>query len=329
MLDLAKRIAAIEDPADRMRLGAQLLGDEFQILYPLLLKGADGFNVAAAEVDRFGGALSAKEIQDLQATNAKIEELKNQLSRNVAKVVADNAESINALADSLFTLADGAIKATGEFVKFIDTEQRYRNSVASLPQGLSPDQRAAAVGDLNRRFGRRETVTGSYLGGLITTKDVRFEPNALSDLAGVAGYVERSLASVSGSCRGQRCPRQREPCAALGHGGRRRLGASVQRGRTICPDRLWHVRRTAVLPRQGDRDGTGADRFDRHRAFRIARFPTYTGWADFVSDPRRTGRPRRAKLVHRPLGLPRGWFILCDLGGSGQRHDGQPRWRSG
>lgn len=181
MLDLAKRIAAIEDPADRMRLGAQLLGDEFQILYPLLLKGADGFNVAAAEVDRFGGALSAKEIQDLQATNAKIEELKNQLSRNVAKVVADNAESINALADSLFTLADGAIKATGEFVKFIDTEQRYRNSVASLPQGLSPDQRAAAVGDLNRRFGRRETVTGSYLGGLITTKDVRFEPNALSD----------------------------------------------------------------------------------------------------------------------------------------------------
>jgi len=181
MLDLAKRIAAIEDPADRMRLGAQLLGDEFQILYPLLLKGADGFNVAAAEVDRFGGALSAKEIQDLQATNAKIEELKNQLSRSVAKVVADNAESINALADSLFTLADGAIKATGEFVKFIDTEQRYRNSVASLPQGLSPDQRAAAVGDLNRRFGRRETVTGSYLGGLITTKDVRFEPNALSD----------------------------------------------------------------------------------------------------------------------------------------------------
>lgn len=181
MLDLAKRIAAIEDPADRMRLGAQLLGDEFQILYPLLLKGADGFNVAAAEVDRFGGALSAKEIQDLQATNVKIEELKNQLSRNVAKVVADNAESINALADSLFTLADGAIKATGEFVKFIDTEQRYRNSVASLPQGLSPDQRAAAVGDLNRRFGRRETVTGSYLGGLITTKDVRFEPNALSD----------------------------------------------------------------------------------------------------------------------------------------------------
>ncbi len=181
MLDLAKRIAAIEDPADRMRLGAQLLGDEFQILYPLLLKGADGFNVASAEVDRFGGALSAKEIQDLQATNAKIEELKNQLSRSVAKVVADNAESINALADSLFTLADGAIKATGEFVKFIDTEQRYRNSVASLPQGLSPDQRAAAVGDLNRRFGRRETVTGSYLGGLITTKDVRFEPNALSD----------------------------------------------------------------------------------------------------------------------------------------------------
>lgn len=191
LLDLATRIAAIEDPAERLRLGSQLLGDEFQILYPLLLKGADGFNAAAAEVDRFGGALSAKEIQDLQQINANITNLKDQLSRSVAKVVAENADAINALADSLFGLAEGAVKASGDLLGFMRTEAQYRQQVGSLPKGLSPEQRAAAVGNLDRRFGRRETVTGSYLGGLITTKDVRFVPSVNSDWAGPGGFLSR------------------------------------------------------------------------------------------------------------------------------------------
>ena len=231
MLDLAKRISAIEDPAERLRLGSQLLGDEFQILYPLLLKGADGFNVAAAEVDRFGGALSAKEIQDLQATNAKIEELKNQLSRSVAKVVADNAESINALADTLFRLADGAVKATGDFVKFMGTASQYADAVAALPKGLSADQRAVAVGDLNRRFGRRETVTGSYLGGLVTTKDVRFEQNALTDPRFFGGqtYGQSLLAEFARDRQGSG---NAAPPRVTGGGSQRRTGGGGGRSPT-------------------------------------------------------------------------------------------------
>ncbi|MBD3762439.1 hypothetical protein [Rhizorhabdus sp.] len=191
MLDLATRIAAIEDPAKRVQLGVQLLGDDFKNLYPLLLNGADGFNAAAAEVDRFGGALSAKEIQDLQQINANITNLKDQLSRSVAKVVAENADAINALADSLFGLAEGAVKASGDLLTFMRTEAQYRQQVSSLPKGLSPEQRAAAVGNLNRRFGRREVVTGSYFGGLITTKDVRFVPSVNSDWAGPGGFLSR------------------------------------------------------------------------------------------------------------------------------------------
>jgi hypothetical protein len=193
MLDLANRIAAIEDPAERVRLGSQLLGDEFKNLYPLLLDGADGFNAAAAELDKFGGALSAEEIQKLDETNRKIEELKNQLSRSVAQVVADNADAINAMADSLFNLAGAAVKATGDFLTFMNTQARYDQAVAALPKGLSDDQRAAAISDLDRRFGRRERVTSSFLGGLVQFKDVRFQPDVNSDWGGAGGFLSRYL----------------------------------------------------------------------------------------------------------------------------------------
>jgi len=193
MLDLAQRIAGIEDPAERVRVGTQLLGDEFKTLYPLLLSGADGFNAAAAEIDKFGGALSAQEIQKLDETNRKIEELKNQLSRSIAKVVAENADSINVLADSLFNLAAGAVQATGDFLTFMNTKARYDQAVAALPKNLSGDQRAAAVSDLDRRFGRRERVISTALGGLIQFKDVRFQPDVNSDWAGPGGYLSRML----------------------------------------------------------------------------------------------------------------------------------------
>ncbi|MEQ5789086.1 hypothetical protein J3454_14410 [Erythrobacter sp. NFXS35] len=191
MLDLVQRIAAIEDPSERARLGTQLLGDEFKTLHPLLLEGADGFNAAAAEIDRFGGALSAEEIRKLDETNRKIEEMKNQLSRSVAKVVADNADSINALADSLFNLADASIKATGDFITFLNTQARYDQAVAALPRGLTGEAREGAMADLDRRFGRRETVTSTALGGLIKFKDVRFQPGVESDWAGPGGYLSR------------------------------------------------------------------------------------------------------------------------------------------
>lgn len=191
MLDLAKRIADINDPAERVRVGTQLLGDEFKNIYPLLLNGADGFTKAAAELDRFGGALSAKEIQDLAETNRKIEDLKNQLSISVAKVVAENATAINSLADSLFNLADGAIKGAGELLTFMDTAQRYRREVLSLPKNLTPEQRDSAIANLDQRYGRRETVTGSYLFGTIKTKDVRFVPSPYTDWSGPGSFLSR------------------------------------------------------------------------------------------------------------------------------------------
>lgn len=156
MLDLAKRIASISEPTERVRLGQQLLGDDFKALYPLLLQGADGFSKAAAEADRFGMMLSAEEIQDLDATNRKIEELKNQLQRSAAKVVAENADAITSLTESLLGLADAALKGAGAWSQFMNSVGDYSAAAESLPKGMSPAARAKALQGLDTVYGRRD-----------------------------------------------------------------------------------------------------------------------------------------------------------------------------
>ncbi len=82
MLDLATRISAIEDPAERIRVGMQLLGDDFKNLYPLLLNGADGFNSASAEMERFGGVLTLRASCKSKQALTDIQETADWLSRS-------------------------------------------------------------------------------------------------------------------------------------------------------------------------------------------------------------------------------------------------------
>lgn len=118
MLDLAKRIAEIENPAERVRLGQQLLGDEFKNLHPLLLQGAEGFRQAATDLGEFGAMLSREEIQNLQETNAKIEQMKAVLSIKVAGIVAENADSIIGLADAIATLTGSMVEYARRYPEF-------------------------------------------------------------------------------------------------------------------------------------------------------------------------------------------------------------------
>jgi hypothetical protein len=118
MLDLARRIAAIEDPSERIRRGTQLLGDQFKTLYPLLLDGAEGFEQTASEARRFGEVLTQKEIEDLDTINRKIEDLKNQLSRSIAKTVAENADAILGLADAIGKLTSSIVRYANEYPAF-------------------------------------------------------------------------------------------------------------------------------------------------------------------------------------------------------------------
>lgn len=118
MLDLAKRIADVEDPSERVRLGMQLLGDDFKNLYPLLLQGAEGFRQATADLGEFGAMLTHEEIRNLEQTNAKIEQMKTVLSIRVAGVVAENANAILGLADAIATLTGSMVKYASEYPRF-------------------------------------------------------------------------------------------------------------------------------------------------------------------------------------------------------------------
>jgi hypothetical protein len=141
MLDLAKRIADVEDPSERVRLGMQLLGDDFKNLYPLLLQGADGFNAARIELGEFGAMLSHEEIRNLEKTNAKIEQMKTVLSIRVAGVVAENANAILGLADAIAT-------TTGAMIKFATEYPRFSGMLAGAAVGSRAGPFGALAGGL-------------------------------------------------------------------------------------------------------------------------------------------------------------------------------------
>lgn len=115
MEDLARRIAAIEDPAERVRVGQKLLGDQFKTLYPLLLEAADGTDKLKQELGAMGAMLSEEEIKNLEKTNADIERMKRVLSIRVASIVAENADAILGMADAFATLTGAVVKFGNEY----------------------------------------------------------------------------------------------------------------------------------------------------------------------------------------------------------------------
>lgn len=228
LLDLANRISSIEDPSERVRLGTQLLGEEFDNLYPLLLSGADGFNAASAELDRFGGALSADEVQNLQETNAKIEQLKNVLSIRIAGVVAENQEAIEDFTLKLVEFGIASINAANDWLTFRNAQVGRSEAVAALSDDLSPDARREAIAGIDARAGRRETVTSSYLGGLVKFKQVEYRPDGRYD--DVSLYTDANRAELERFLRPNtptRLTPSSGPVAGRGGGGRARRGGGA------------------------------------------------------------------------------------------------------
>jgi hypothetical protein len=167
MLDLAKRISEIEDPAKRVQLGTKLLGDEFTTLYPLLLNGADGLREARLELGEFGAMLTQEEIKNLEKTNAKIEQMKNVLSIRIAGIVADNADSIITFTGELMKFGAAAIDAANDFLEFTGAISAFDRRVAALPANLSFTEREAEVQRIARETAQREreTVAQDGVGG--------------------------------------------------------------------------------------------------------------------------------------------------------------------
>lgn len=142
--DVIDRLNAIEDPAERARVGQELLGDSYQRLIPLLSQGSAALRETTAEMQQFGEALSAEEIAHLEETNAKLEDMKNILSVRVASIVADNADSIINLANALEFASGKAAEFSGWWARISGNSPMLRN----MGRGLVGGPAAMSVGGL-------------------------------------------------------------------------------------------------------------------------------------------------------------------------------------
>lgn len=108
---IADALAKIEDPAQRAAIEMDLFGRAGQKLEPLLAGGSAAVNQLRDAAHRLGIVLSSEQIQKADDAADKLSAVKAVLEAKIAGVVADNADSIFGLANSLSNLADKAIKA--------------------------------------------------------------------------------------------------------------------------------------------------------------------------------------------------------------------------
>ena len=103
--ELIDRMSQIQDPSERARLEAQLFGDQWQKIDPMLRAGAgriDGLRQAAHDL---GVVISDEAIQNADQTAHKLNQMKMVLEANIAATVAENADAILGLANSLTRMA--------------------------------------------------------------------------------------------------------------------------------------------------------------------------------------------------------------------------------
>lgn len=134
--DVADAIARIPDPARQAAAAMQIFGKGYGPILPLLKQGAAGFRASAEEARQFGIILSDKQIQDADKTADKISALQDALKIKVAAVVAENAGAIGELANGLADLAGKAVRATAEFIKFVNGQSTGAKILRGISENL-------------------------------------------------------------------------------------------------------------------------------------------------------------------------------------------------
>ena len=131
---IAEALQDVENPAQRAALLMDLFGRSGQKLEPLLAGGAKGVNNLRDAARELGLVLSSQQIQSADDAADKLAAVKQVLEARLAGVVADNADEITRLADSLATLADRAIKAAGGLARFWRESDRRVEQFFGLPE---------------------------------------------------------------------------------------------------------------------------------------------------------------------------------------------------
>ncbi|HMO74578.1 MAG TPA: hypothetical protein PKD99_02250 [Sphingopyxis sp.] len=101
---IADALMAIEAPAQRAAVGAALFGDKWPQIAPLLEKGAAGINGLKTEFDALGLSISGDTLAKLGQLGKDLEQLNQQISKEQAEAIAQNAEGILAYERSISSM---------------------------------------------------------------------------------------------------------------------------------------------------------------------------------------------------------------------------------
>lgn len=118
LLDLADRLQAIPDPAQRAAAAYAVLGRQGQKLIPLLEGGSAGLKQFAADADEAGMIIADGDIAKADETADKIETLTSALKVDFSREVAKNADSILLIVSALAKLIGWLTKAGGAYINF-------------------------------------------------------------------------------------------------------------------------------------------------------------------------------------------------------------------
>lgn len=154
--DIIDRLSAIDDPSRRAALGAQLLGDEYQKIEPLVRAGASGIDQMTDALRAQNGVLTSEQVELLRQANAEYDQLQQILSVNIAQSVATNAAGIRNLTAQIAGLTAQAIAGAAALGNFLDRlanepiiriRSSNQDSLQSplLPAGLSHRQWLASL----------------------------------------------------------------------------------------------------------------------------------------------------------------------------------------
>lgn len=120
--EMAEGFKNMKNEQDLVRVGTDLMGKSGAKAASLLAGGAEGIDEFTKAAHELTTVLSDEQIQNADRTADKLDQLSTSLSTRIAGQVADNASSIEELANALADLAEQAVSAAGAWLQFMKSQ---------------------------------------------------------------------------------------------------------------------------------------------------------------------------------------------------------------
>lgn len=147
LIDLAARIAAIDDPARRAALAVEFFGKSGQKLLPLLSGGAEGFAALEREARGAGAVLSAGQIADADKTADKLAAVNLQIQKMAQSLAALGAPTLLSAMENIDLALEGFKAPEVKSLARIEYEiTGARAAIAALKMDLDGLGKSAGFG---------------------------------------------------------------------------------------------------------------------------------------------------------------------------------------